>query len=122
MKINLGAKRKGISDSIEEMQAKVAAAQKIIDATRKHLKMLKAERKQTRKALKQIKKAAKRARKEVELAVKSKAAKTSVKPKSPKPKRTVRKSARGSKAPGDARPPVFPAAGSVESDQSLALA
>jgi hypothetical protein len=50
--------------------AKAAAAQKIVEAARKHLKLLKAEHKHARKAFKQAKKAAKRARKEAKAAAK----------------------------------------------------
>ena len=48
--------------------AKVAAAEKLAEAARKHRKMLKAEYKQARKSYKQAKKAAERARQEADAA------------------------------------------------------
>ena len=57
-------------NSAQDLIAEASRTEKIAEAARKHLKMLKAEHKQARKAFKQAKKAAKRARKEVKAAAK----------------------------------------------------
>ena len=57
--------------SLKEILAKEAAAQKLADAARGHLKAIKLEHKHARKAFKQAKKAAKRAHKEAKIAAKA---------------------------------------------------
>jgi len=71
MKTRNPKKKQGqLNPHAQRLAARAAAAEKLAEATRNHLRLMKAEHKQARKAFKQAKKAAKKVRKEAKIAAK----------------------------------------------------
>jgi hypothetical protein len=67
--------------SVDALMAKAAAVEKLAEAAKRQVRLVRAEHKAARKAYKQAKKAARRARKEAKIALKAKALKGDKHPK-----------------------------------------